>query len=117
MSGPRRGRPGPRGRPQRWQWVLTAAVAFGPVAGGIASHILADLVNQNLGAVTWAVAGAAVRRWAELQKPGKTVAVMDMAWLLPKDGLLDRLKAHGATVGEPPQLASAAKPEGDSEKD
>jgi hypothetical protein len=42
---------------------------------------------------------------------------MDMAWLLPKDGLLDRLKAHGATVGEPPQLASASKAEGDNEKD
>jgi hypothetical protein len=36
---------------------------------------------------------------------------------LPKDGLLDRLKAHGAVVGEPPQLASAAKAEGDEEKD
>jgi tetratricopeptide (TPR) repeat protein len=48
-----------RGRPQRWQWVLTAAVALGSVAGGIASNILADLVNENLGAVTWATAGAA----------------------------------------------------------
>jgi len=64
-----------------------------------------------------AMGEAADRLWAELQKPGKTVAVMDMAWLLPKDGLLDRLKAHGATVGEPPQLASAAKAEGDEEKD
>jgi hypothetical protein len=64
-----------------------------------------------------AMAEAADRLWAELQKPGRTVAVMDMAWLLPKDGLLDRLKARGATVGEPPQLASAAKAEGDQEKD
>ena len=64
-----------------------------------------------------AMAEAADRLWAELQKPGKTVAVMDMAWLLPKDGLLDRLKAHGATVGEPPQVASAARAEGDDEKD
>jgi uncharacterized protein YbaP (TraB family) len=64
-----------------------------------------------------AMAEAADRLWAELQKPGKTVAVMDMAWLLPRDGLLDRLKAHGATVGEPPQLASAAKAEGDDEKE
>jgi hypothetical protein len=64
-----------------------------------------------------AMAEAADRLWAELQKPGKTVAVMDMAWLLPKDGLLDRLKARGATVGEPPQLASAAKAEGDNEKE
>ena len=64
-----------------------------------------------------AMAEAADRLWAELQKPGKTVAVMDMAWLLPKDGLLDRLKAHGATVGEPPQLTNPAKAEGDEEKD
>jgi len=64
-----------------------------------------------------AMAEAADRLWAELQKPGKTVAVMDMAWLLPKDGLLDRLKARGAQVGEPPQLASAGKAEGDGEKD
>jgi uncharacterized protein YbaP (TraB family) len=64
-----------------------------------------------------AMAEAADRLWAELQKPGKTVAVMDMAWLLPKDGLLDRLKARGAQVGEPPQLASAAKAEGDDDKD
>ena len=64
-----------------------------------------------------AMAEAADRLWAELQKPGKTVAVMDMAWLLPKDGLLDRLKAHGATVGEPPQLASTAKAEGDQDRD
>jgi uncharacterized protein YbaP (TraB family) len=64
-----------------------------------------------------AMAEAADRLWAELQKPGKTVAIMDMAWLLPKDGLLDRLKARGATVGEPPQLASAGKAEGDGEKD
>ena len=60
---------------------------------------------------------AADRLWAELNKPGKTLVVMDMAWLLPKDGLLDRLKARGATVGEPPQLASASKPEGDDEND
>ncbi|HEY4029002.1 MAG TPA: TraB/GumN family protein [Caulobacteraceae bacterium] len=64
-----------------------------------------------------AMADAADRLWAELQKPGKTVAVMDMAWLLPKDGLLDRLKARGAQVGEPAQLTSAAKAEGDEDKD
>jgi hypothetical protein len=64
-----------------------------------------------------AMSEAADRLWAELQRPGKTVAVMDMAWLLPKDGLLDRLKAHGATVGEPPQLASAGKVEGDTDKE
>lgn len=64
-----------------------------------------------------AMAEAADRLWAELQKPGKTVAVMDMAWLLPKDGLLDRLKARGAVIGEPAQLASAGKAEGDDDKD
>jgi hypothetical protein len=46
------------------------------------------------------------RLWAELGKPGKTVAVIDMAWLLPRDGVLDRLKAKGATVGEPAVVAA-----------
>ena len=64
-----------------------------------------------------AMAEAADRLWAELQKPGKTVAVMDMAWLLPKDGLLDRLKARGATVTEPPQLAAAKGDSADEDKD
>ena len=64
-----------------------------------------------------AMAEAADRLWAELQKPGKTVAVMDMAWLLPKDGLLDRLKARGATVSEPPQLAAAHEDTADNDKD
>jgi hypothetical protein len=64
-----------------------------------------------------AMAEAADKLWAELQKPGKTVAVMDMAWLLPKDGLLDRLKARGAVVGAPPILASAQKAEADEGKD
>jgi hypothetical protein len=64
-----------------------------------------------------AMAEAADRLWAELQKPGKTVAVMDMAWLLPKDGLLDRLKARGATVTEPPQLAAAKVDAADDDKD
>jgi hypothetical protein len=44
---------------------------------------------------------AADRLWDELRKPGKTVAVIDMAWLLPRDGILDRLKAKGAVVSEP----------------
>ena len=64
-----------------------------------------------------AMAEAADRLWAELQKPGKTVAVIDMAWLLPKDGLLDRLKARGATVGPPPMIAALEKAESDDSKD
>jgi hypothetical protein len=63
-----------------------------------------------------AMAEAADRLWAELQKPGKTVAVIDMAWLLPKDGLLDRLKARGATVSEPPQLSVAQTGTADGDK-
>lgn len=63
------------------------------------------------------MADAADRLWAELQKPGKTLVVIDMAWLLPKDGLLDRLKARGATVSEPPQLAAARNDAADNEKD
>jgi tetratricopeptide (TPR) repeat protein len=49
-----------RTRPQRWQWVLAATIAGGSVIGGIASNILADLVDRDLGAVTWVVAGVAV---------------------------------------------------------
>ena len=64
-----------------------------------------------------AMAEASDRLWAELQKPGKTVAVIDMAWLLPKDGLLDRLKAHGATVGPPPMIAALERAEADDGKD
>lgn len=64
-----------------------------------------------------AMAEAGDRLWAELQKPGKTVAVVDMAWLLPKDGILDRLKAHGATVGPPPMIAALEKAEADDGKD
>ncbi len=41
------------------------------------------------------------RLWQALQKPGKTVAVIDLAWMLPQGGVLDRLKAKGATVGAP----------------
>jgi tetratricopeptide (TPR) repeat protein len=40
-------------RPQRWQWVLTGSIAVGTVAGGIASNILADMVDSNLGTVKW----------------------------------------------------------------
>jgi len=47
-------------RPQRWQWVLTASIAVGSVAGGIASNILADMIDENLGALTWITAGLAV---------------------------------------------------------
>lgn len=64
-----------------------------------------------------AMAEASDRLWAELQKPGKTVAIVDMAWLLPKNGLLDRLKARGAAVGEPAQLASAGGAQADTDKD
>ena len=64
-----------------------------------------------------AMAEAGDRLWADLQKPGKTLAVVDMAWLLPKDGLLDRLKAHGATVGPPPMIAAVERAEADDGKD
>jgi hypothetical protein len=45
------------------------------------------------------------RIWAALQKPGKTVAVIDLAWMLPSDGVLNRLRAKGAVVGAPAALA------------
>ncbi|OYX67480.1 MAG: TraB/GumN family protein [Caulobacter sp. 32-67-35] len=37
-----------------------------------------------------------------LNRPGVTVAVVDLAFLLPANGVLDRLKAGGATVTSPP---------------
>jgi len=46
------------------------------------------------------------RIWAALQKPGKTVAVIDLAWMMPAGGVLDRLRAKGATIGAPAALAS-----------
>ncbi len=64
-----------------------------------------------------AMAEAAGRLWSELQKPGKTVAVVDMAWLLPQDGLLDRLKTRGAVVSEPPQLVAARADGSDADRD
>jgi hypothetical protein len=48
---------------------------------------------------------ATERLWQALQKPGKTVAVIDLAWMLPAGGVLDRLQAKGATVGVPAALA------------
>ncbi len=54
------------------------------------------------------LAKAGDRLWDELGKPGKTVAVVDLAWLMPRGGLLDRLKARGAQIDEPPALAGAS---------
>jgi hypothetical protein len=36
-----------------------------------------------------------------LKRPGVTVAVVDLGFLLPANGVLDRLKANGATVTSP----------------
>ncbi|GAA3951742.1 tetratricopeptide repeat protein [Actinoplanes auranticolor] len=47
-------------RPQRWQWVLTASIAVGSVVGGIASNILADMIDPKLGPITWIIAAAGV---------------------------------------------------------
>jgi hypothetical protein len=47
------------------------------------------------------MAQATDRIWSALQKPGKTVAVIDMAWLLPNNGILNRLRGLGATIGAP----------------
>jgi uncharacterized protein YbaP (TraB family) len=37
-----------------------------------------------------------------LTKPGKSLIVVSLGYLLRKDGLLDRLKAEGITVEGPP---------------
>ena len=40
---------------------------------------------------------------AELNHPGKAVAVIDLRYLLRANGVLDRLKAQGDTITVPPQ--------------
>lgn len=38
-----------------------------------------------------------------LERPGRTVALVDLAYVLPLEGVLDRLKASGAEVSVPPE--------------
>lgn len=38
-----------------------------------------------------------------LDRPGKTLAVIDLAYVLPLEGVLDRLRARGAVVDFPPE--------------
>ncbi len=52
--------------------------------------LLDDQIGQSAKALTEA-----------LNRPGVTVAVVDLAFLLPSNGVLDRLKAQGATVTSP----------------
>lgn len=49
-----------------------------------------------------AMADAAASIEALLQRPGRNVALIDIDFLLPKNGVLDRLKASGAEIGVPP---------------
>jgi len=55
----------------------------------------AKLLEQQIGQSASALSSALNRR-------GVTVAVVDLAFLLPANGVLDRLKASGATVTSPP---------------
>ena len=55
----------------------------------------AALLDQQIGQSAAALSNA-------LNRPGVTVAVVDLAFLLPASGVLDRLKAGGATVTSPP---------------
>ncbi len=55
----------------------------------------AGLLTQQIGQSTDALSTA-------LNKGGVTVAVVDLAFLLPANGVLDRLKAGGATITSPP---------------
>ena len=52
--------------------------------------LLADQIGQSAGALN-----------AALDRPGVTIAVVDLAFLLPANGVLDRLRASGATVTSP----------------
>ncbi|CAN5291891.1 TraB/GumN family protein [soil metagenome] len=54
----------------------------------------AGLLNQQIAESAQALTEA-------LQRPGVTVAVVDLAFLLPANGVLDRLRAAGATVTSP----------------
>lgn len=52
--------------------------------------LLADQISQSASALN-----------AALDRPGVTIAVVDLAFLLPANGVLDRLRAAGATVTSP----------------
>ena len=54
----------------------------------------AELLGEQIGDSTKALNEA-------LNRPGVTIAVVDLAFLLPANGVLDRLKASGATVTSP----------------
>jgi len=54
----------------------------------------AGLLNDQIGQSAKALSEA-------LERPGVTIAVVDLAFLLPSNGVLDRLKASGATVTSP----------------
>ena len=54
----------------------------------------AALLEKGLAQTTEAMTEA-------LKRPGITVAVVDLGFLLPADGVLDRLKARGATISSP----------------
>ena len=51
----------------------------------------AELLEKGVGLTTGAMTEA-------LKRPGVTVAVVDLGFLLPANGVLDRLKAGGATI-------------------
>jgi tetratricopeptide (TPR) repeat protein len=72
----------PPARPQRWQWVLAASIAVGSMVGGIASNILADLIDPTLGAITWIIAAAGVvitAVLATIEVRGRRALVADAA--------------------------------------
>ncbi|PVM73827.1 TraB/GumN family protein [Caulobacter radicis] len=54
----------------------------------------AGLLNEQIGQSAKTLSEA-------LERPGVTIAVVDLAFLLPGNGVLDRLKAQGATVTSP----------------
>ncbi|WP_299016571.1 TraB/GumN family protein [uncultured Caulobacter sp.] len=54
----------------------------------------AELLEKGLVLTTEAMTEA-------LKRPGVTVAVVDLGFLLPANGVLDRLKANGATITSP----------------
>ncbi len=73
----------------------------------LTSHAIFDRCLTEGGAPRAVLEKATVDSVASLEdllaKPGRNVALIDLTVLLPRNGVLDRLKAAGATVTVPPQ--------------
>ena len=93
-----------RARPLAKAW---AAGDLATVKGGITANLLDQCLLQLASAS--ALLDQGTRQSVEaidaaLAKPGKTVAIIDLKFLLRSGGVLDRLKAQGAEVSVPREM-------------